>query len=305
LALSWFQPNVLKMREAGDAAGLVKALWKPDARAQAEAALVALGEDALPALVDALERNAPFPVLDAIVRVCVEIGPAAVEPLLALAAAARGRFSGRRRAIEALGRIGDARALSVLRELYDREAHHLKAAALGAIGEIDGDGYYDIALSALSERSHPVLLQAVETLGTLGDRRAAPALRALREEVEALDPARDGPERCAAILGTSPRVPRSARARTTMAAYQRQRLLHAIQGSLAKLGDAGATRALLDALAGDPSPSARSDAAEQLGRLGGDEAHAALRRALDDIDPGVRTSAEGALARMTAQGTVP
>jgi HEAT repeat protein len=244
-------------------------------------------------------------VLDAIVRVCAAIGTPAVEPLLVLAAKNKGRFSGRRRAIEALGRIGDTRALPVLRELYDREAHHLKAAALGAIGQIAGDDYYDLAVSALSERSHPVLLQAVETLGEMGDPRVAPALRALREEVEALDPARDGPERCAAILGTSPRVPRSPRARTAMAAFQRLRLLFTILGSLAKLGDDEATWALLGTLSGDSSPGTRVDAAEQLGRVGGEDAHAALTRALEDADPGVRASAEGALTRMTERRTVP
>jgi len=127
-----------------------------------KSAAVALGEigdeAAVPALMDALNDSfysVRYPAMKALVK----IGAPAVEPLLA--ALGETGVAGRVYAIEALGEIGDRRAISVLIDVLGDPDWAIRAPAARALGSFDS-GRSRTALETLLEREdHPFVLAAV------------------------------------------------------------------------------------------------------------------------------------------------
>jgi len=81
----------------------------------------------------------------------------------------------------ALGQVGATRALPRLRELvmHDREPF-VRANAIAALGELRDDASFDVLVTFLEDRSWKVRGSAALALGSIGDPRAAGALRAAR-----------------------------------------------------------------------------------------------------------------------------
>ncbi|HVR03504.1 MAG TPA: HEAT repeat domain-containing protein, partial [Polyangia bacterium] len=199
-------------------------------------------------------------------------------------------------AVDALGRLGDPAALSVLARLAGRSprddlARHA-ALALGALGtpaaveallalarEPPGADDVRLALERVGARAVPRLCEevatgsptsarlAVETLGRLADRRATGALVASVER------------------GTGPLV--------------------AALEALARLADPAAVPALVRVAMDGPAPELRGLALEALEATGGAGALVALPRALADADATVRARAARLAGRLGDTGLAP
>jgi len=292
----WFKPDVEKLRRKRDAWGLVKALWEEDLRDEATVALGSLGEPALPAMLARLAEDTSFPFDEELVKATAMVGPPAVGPLLALVE--RGPDPGRRRALRALGLVGDRTALAPVLVTYLGATQLVKATALKALVQIAGSEHFEIVLKALTDPDGAVRQQAAESLGDLGDPRASPSLKSLWLLVRALDIETADDESIAGVLGRHGRQPEDPGVRLMLLAWHRGEMMMTLSGSLAKLGDADANGFLLDALKSGKSPLLRRDAAIQLGRVGGPTAVAALAGAFGDPEADVRVRAIAALAEI-------
>lgn len=285
-----FGPNVEKLRRKGDAFGLVIAMRDLDALAAAGEALLSLGEAALPAVIAGMRD--PEAHTDEhheiLVRVAVQAGPAAVEPLLELATT--GSDQTKRRALTALGRLGDRRAVPAVRAALREPEDWVRASALTALVALTGREHADLVVEALSDRSALVKKEAVRLLGQMGDPAGIPVLRSLWERVGTLDLTKAAPEQLEELLGGARDV-EDAQARLMMAAWNRDGLFFSIAGSLALLGDEGAKDTLFSAARKPGGSGSRLHALEQLGRMGGDAAMELLGEALRDPDKFVRWEA--------------
>jgi HEAT repeat protein len=216
------------------------------------------------------ESPGAYGVRNEAVAAAVEIvmrNPGAIGPLIA--ALHEPRDSIRMNAAKALGRIGNVRAVPELIDLLSRERDdYVRMAAAEALGVI-GDAR---AVPALVERigqeegdltSQRSIAAACEALGRLRDRRAVPALRD-------------------ALNGRSEIIRMSA------------------VTSLGIIADPAAVPAVNAIMQRDGFPALRSAAALALGRIGGSDAEAALRRASDD-NASVRAAVERALQMIASR----
>ena len=190
--------------------------------------------------------------------------PSAVEPLIALAADPDPAV--RRSAVEALGRLGDARAVDALaRQLQgaagprDEAAVSVRVAAAHALGQIGAAALPALA-AVLHDRNQRVREAAVDALGAIGGPSAVPAL--------------------AAALGDD-----------------RSQLRQAAAKALAAIGGDDARTALLPALC-HKDPATRVTAVQALGRLGDTRSVGALASALSDREKAVREGAIAALGQL-------
>ncbi|RMF83541.1 MAG: NACHT domain-containing protein, partial [Nitrospirae bacterium] len=88
-----------------------------------------------------------------------------------------------RRAAEALGKLGDPRAVEPLLQALGDESRGVRRAAAEALGKLGDPRAVEPLLQALGDRYSDVRLAAAEALGKLGDPRAVePLLQALRDE---------------------------------------------------------------------------------------------------------------------------
>ncbi|MEU4236628.1 HEAT repeat domain-containing protein [Actinoplanes sp. NPDC026619] len=197
----------------------------------------------------------------------------------------------------------------------------------GAIWALDEDCAAAELLPLLDDPHKDVQTAAVWTLGLIGDRAAAPRLRALLSEIdgdqraitiEALSRL-DGPEAlpllAAALDDPYPAVRFTAiaeirhardvawasRLRVALADAESTVRAEAAR-SLADLGDLDAVGPLIQMLRGDPAPRVRSHAAGALYRLGAPPARSALAAATTDVHPDVRQVAALGLAALGDRG---
>jgi len=156
-----FKPNVRKLRQKHDHAGLIKALEYENASLQREVveALGDIGDErAIEPLISILGRwnSAPI-VCEKMVETFVKIGTPAVEPLILFLKS--GEFNNRKYAAEALGKIRDKRAVEPL-------IHVLWSDYIG------------------SQMGLELLIEVVKSLGDIGDERAIEPLIKLYENLE-------------------------------------------------------------------------------------------------------------------------
>jgi HEAT repeat protein len=292
--LGLFGPNVEKLRRKGDALGLVIAMRDPNVREEAGAALLSLGEAALPAALAGM-RDAEGHADEhdqILVSAAVQAGAAAVEPVMQLAA--EGSDQAKRRALTALGRLGDRRAVPAIRSALRESTDWVRSSALNALVALTGREDVDVVMESLSDSSALVKNEAARLLGQVGDPAAIPALRSLWGQVGSLDLTTATADRVEGLLGRDVAI-EDPQARLMMAAWRRSVFFFNIAGSLAVLGDAGAREALFSAVRKTDSPGSRLNAIEQLGRLGGEAAMVLLAEALRDPDKNVRWEAIKAL----------
>ena len=282
------RPNIEKLRQRGNAKGLIKALRNADVRFEATLALGSLGERALGPLIAAMAVGYSYPFEECLVRATALIGKPAVKPLLSLfgSDATEPRY----RAMKTLGLLKARAAIDPLLTALGTQKGLSKARALKAIGEIAGREHLEIVLEHLWDDNDFVQCQAAEILGDLGDNRVVPALRDLYEAVNEFDPPN----------------PEASRGKNLSAMYHRHELLFTLAGSLAKLGDPGALQDLYYWVKPreDDNIGERRSAVDQLGRVGGEGVLKALETALSDPDSGVRESAVWALYAIRDPGAV-
>ncbi len=243
--------------EPADAPAVVRAAARESLSDAALAALRALGPKAGGALLRALPDLTPGArafALDALSRL-KERG--AVPALVDLALSREAGDAERVRAAEALGALGDARALEPLALLLSDSVTASHAArSLVELGRVDAKGVQEVCRR----------LEAPPG--------SAWALRVLGE------------------LGAAEDLPRFEKALCGEAAELRA----AAAGAAAALGSREAEPLLRRAL-GDGSPQVRAAAARGLGRFGSDETARALLAALEDRDSAVASAAAESLGR--------
>lgn len=199
------------------------------------------------------------------VEVLAKAGKPAAKPLIGALSADDPLV--RRQAVDALGRIGDRRAVEpLIGTLKDRDSlirgHAVEA--LGRIKDPQAVAPLVVILSSKEQPSH-VRMSAAEALGAIGDPRAVEPLT-----LALLDQHWGVRSRAAQALG--------------------------------RLKDPRAVAPLIGALQ-DKEAAVRANAAESLGELGDRRAVKPLTAALQDPDRNVRKKADLALRRLT--GTAP
>ncbi len=142
-------PNVEKMQARRDVQGLIKVLgYKKDdkVRQAAVEALVKIGAPAVEPLIAALKKDEEWYVRKTAAEALGQIGDVrAVEPLIV--ALKEGDM--RRVSAEALGKIGDTRAVEpLIATLKDKDSDVCKAAA-EALGKIGDDRAIELLIAAL------------------------------------------------------------------------------------------------------------------------------------------------------------
>jgi HEAT repeat protein len=194
----------------------------------------------------------------------------------------------RRAAAQALGRLGDARAVEPLIQALvdvDEKVREAAAQALGRLGEIS----LEPLIQALVDVDADVRRAAAQALGQLGDARAVEPLIQALEDMDA-----DVRRAAAQALG------RLGDARAVEPLIQALkdgtwRIRRAAAQALGRLGDARAVKPLIQALEDE---DVREAAAQALGQLGDARAVEPLIQALVDMHEDVRWAAAQALGRL-------
>ena len=269
---------------------LARALTDSDSvvRFYAAEALVGLGAKAVPRLIEILKapRQADR---ERAARVLWRIGPAAVEPLLAVLEDRSATPEMRVAAAGALGVIGDRRAITDLALLLRDERYFVRQAGARALGQI-GEPAVDRLLEMASSSTPSVRESAIEALGSTSSSRAIGRI------VEALKDSNTN-VRSAAIRALA--ETRSERGANELAAILRDEsnLLRAQAGAaLARLGPAAVS--VLVPMLNDTRPSTRQLAAEALGDIGSAEAVAPLLELIRRDQSGARLEAIEAVGKI-------
>ena len=310
-------PNVKKLKAKGNVKGLVKALRHRKDVGMREAAAEALST--LDWRPDRDADGARYWIERGRWDECVEIGEPALGPLVsALASLSKGEG-----AAQALGRIGDPRAVAPLIAVLEsettawRDVRAEAARALGQIGDVRAvmplivplrDGYSTIVpkaalealvmigppaveslIASLKDESKDARKRATEGLGLIGDARAAEPLAALlRDESNYV---RNAVIKAMVEIGAPAVEPLSVLLRDADGSV-RMRAAKA----LGLIGDARAAEPLIAPLK-DESKSVRDAALEALVKIGA-PAVGPLSIVLNDRDSSTRAGATKALGRI-------
>ena len=206
-------------------------------------------------------------------------------------------------AVEALGLLGDARAVPPLRAHYHRCASgEEKVAALEALGRLGGAQACDLLLHVAGHRDEDwdldleedwdtywdAQLISIEALGRLGDPRAVPVIAAALEDENGQELS-GAALKALSLLGPAGRKALAARL-TAGSAVERRKSA----GLLARHPGAGTRNALRAALA-DADAGVRAAALAALAQAGAPLALAAAEPLLHDSSPEVRKEAVRAL----------
>jgi HEAT repeat protein len=145
--------------------------------------LASVGKPAVKSLVAGLKGRDPF-VRRQSAQALGEIGdPRAVEPLIDLLSDPDALI--RRHAVKALGKIEDPRAVTpIARVLSDSEEEwHVKGSAAEALGRMKDPNAIEPLARALMDLHWNVRSQSAKALGSIGDRRAVePLILALKDQ---------------------------------------------------------------------------------------------------------------------------
>lgn len=196
----------------------------------------------------------------------VELGPVAVEPLVvALKGSVTYVRQGsdkyvRREAAEALGKIGDARAVESLIAALERSDSEVQAKAAEALGKISDARAIEPLIVALQAHDYDVAREAETALRKFGEAAIEPLITALN------DPSFDARRKAVCLLGQIG----DARAVEPLIAELKKSGNYAVSDpaeALGKIGDARAVEPLIAAL-NRSNKYARRAVADALGNLG-------------------------------------
>ena len=146
--------------------------------------LVKLGKTAVEPLIQTLKDNKDCEFREKAAEALGEIGDArAVEPLILALKDEEGYGQGY--AAEALGKVGDARAVEPLIQYLKDEEGDGRGIAAGALGGIGDARAVEPLIQALKDGNHWLRGDVAEALGEIGDARAVePLILALKDENE-------------------------------------------------------------------------------------------------------------------------
>jgi len=265
---------------------------EPDrVRDAAAVALARTGEPALGPLIDELDRDMGLGLRNvAAVQALGEMGdPRAVEPLSeALRTAQRTNRLFRRELVKALGRIGSDAALPAFRLALRDDDADLRRAAVDALAEYGRAQATPLLRGALHDADPGVRAEAARALGRLGDVNAVQELGNKLRDVN-LDTSRAAAQALADVGGPQAVALLGAALRDLRCAIRPQ-----IAADLLDDGSPPALRAL-SALTADADANVRRMALQARARLEGCTAIPALVAALQDADTDVRSAAAEAL----------
>lgn len=209
----------------------------------------------------------------------------------------------RRTAAQALGKIGNSRAVGALIEGVSDQDPSVRESAAWALGRLsDADeAVRNLAgaplVGLLEDPSVAVIHAAAAALGQVG--AAEPVVMRLVDQLRHRDPeTRRGAARALGGLEAVAAGPALLKALDDDEAGVRQEALAA----LGELGDRRAVGAFVERLLHDPNPGVRAEAAYRTGKLGNEAAVAALRKSMsEDRDQAVRRWASWALLQLEGE----
>ena len=268
-------------------------------------AIRTLGEQPHPAAIDGLlERLASDPDSNlryAAARALAAHGPEVVPGLLELLRTARDGHS-LLAVLESLGLIGDARAC----EPVGRAALHdpgpdVRARALDTLGELGCPTSVNLALRVINKEASRLVTERAEDLLVRLGRVALPDLvTALKAGLPL-----DRQIRLVSVVerigdaGASPALVEH------LASIDDPGLGAAIIRALGRLGDPGANPLLLEILQHEPDAGLRQDAAHALAMIGEPEVFGHLVGLLDHVDPVIRSAGAEALGKLRLPDAIP
>jgi HEAT repeat protein len=202
----------------------------------------------------------------------------------------------RRDAVEALGEIGNDKAIeALLGALVDDDSYQVRGDAtemLGILGVIDA--VESLIQALLEDGSTFVRRKAAEALGVIGDIRAVePLIQALLED-EYFE-TRGNAATALGLLGDNRAVEPLIQ---TLLEDESSPVRNRTAEALGVLGDDRAVEPLIQALLGDDEATVRRSAAEALGEIGDIRAVEALTQALNDESSMVQYAAQQALNKI-------
>ncbi len=193
-------------------------------------------------------------------------------------------------AAEALGKIGDTRAIDPLIHTLKEEEEDVRESAAEALGKIGSTKAIDPLIQTLKDKKGNVRESAAEALGKIGEPAVEPLIHAMDDEEEnvrlgaawALGELRDG---------------RAVEPLISALIDENLDIQWSVTEALIKIGDERAVEPLIHALK-DEEESVRWCAVEALGELRDGRAVEPLIHALKDIKGDVRKSAAEALGKI-------
>jgi HEAT repeat protein len=256
-------------------------------------ALVAFGPLAVPALIELLADPQQATGRVWASRILGRIGdPRAVDELAARLHDRDDRL--RMTAAEALGLLGDARALqSLVRATLRDPAPQVRAHAAGAVAQIEGERSIDVLVAALADSDYATRIRALEAFETMRIDDTSPLETALR------DPNAEVRRRAALALERVGYLERTVAQLSSEDRAVRSRAYSA----LLEIGQVG----LVESVAGyvhHPSFEVRAVAARACGELGATRIAPILLRAIDDDAWPVRAAVCGALGHLRTDDAV-
>jgi len=216
---------------------------------------------------------------------CVKLGKPAVEPLIA-ALKDKDRYV-RKKTVEALGKLGDDRAVASLIVALKDKDRYVRVAAVEALGNL-GKPAIESLIASLTDENSRIRKGAAEVLNEL-DWEAKNESEKILYLI-----AKQEWNKCVKLGG--PAVKPLIAALKDKDRDVRKKAAEA----LGKLGDGRAVESLIAALK-DKNGHIRAAAAEALGRIGGNSAVKPLIAALKDKYSYVRAGAAKALENITGQ----
>ena len=192
----------------------------------------------------------------------------------------------REAAAEALGTLGDPRAVEPLIAALQDENSDVRRAAAEVLGEVGDSRAMEPLIATLRDEADGVREAAAQALGEIGEPAVGPLIAALRDEDSAVRPV------AIHVLGVIWGLPEVSRLADEDLSVRR-----AAAGALGELGDPRAVDALMAALQ-DRDDSVRKAAARAMGEIGDSRAVESLIRALWDKNGGVGQAAAHALGKI-------
>ena len=158
-------------------------LANPDETAGYVEAISAIGERAIPDLIDALQGK-DISTSAGLVAALAAIGEPSIQPLIEAIAGDLPEV--RNAAVRALEQIGAPASEALTHALLFDNRYEVRRRALQILGRIGEDHVVDALMEALSDDDIGVRINAVRHLGTLGNPQPVPALVALLQESDQL-----------------------------------------------------------------------------------------------------------------------
>ncbi|MEM4359453.1 MAG: HEAT repeat domain-containing protein, partial [Candidatus Bilamarchaeaceae archaeon] len=145
-------------------------------RKRAAEALVKIGKPAVPVLIDALKdenEDVRYEAAEALER--IGVNEEQLKEITRMLKEGK-TWEEREGAAEALGKIGDARAVPVLIDALKDKDRYVRYEAAEALGKIGDARAVPVLIDALKDKDRYVRYEAAEALGKIGDARAVPVL---------------------------------------------------------------------------------------------------------------------------------